>query len=34
MQNVAKQLGGEFRRESLPKRGVLCEVTFPVASRK
>ncbi|NEP10346.1 MAG: CHASE2 domain-containing protein [Symploca sp. SIO2C1] len=31
--NVAKQLGGEFRRESLAKGGTLCEVTFPVASR-
>lgn len=31
--NIAKQLGGEFRRESLSGRGIICEIIFPVASR-
>ncbi len=32
-QNIAKQLGGKFKRESLKKKGALCELTWPVAGR-
>ncbi len=32
-QNIAKQLGGTFKRESLKKKGALCELTWPVAGR-
>lgn len=31
--NLAKQLGGEFRREFCSSRGILCELTFPVPHR-
>ncbi|NEP05677.1 MAG: hypothetical protein F6K34_13115, partial [Okeania sp. SIO4D6] len=27
---LAKRLGGEFRRESLPKGGVICELSWKV----
>ncbi|MEO1388473.1 MAG: hypothetical protein AAFV85_14025 [Cyanobacteria bacterium J06634_6] len=29
---LAKQLGGEFRRECLPKGGVICELSWPIDS--
>jgi two-component sensor histidine kinase len=32
-QNIAKQLGGTFKRESLKKKGTLCELAWPVAGR-
>ncbi|NEQ71278.1 MAG: histidine kinase, partial [Symploca sp. SIO2D2] len=31
---LAKRLGGEFRRESLPKGGVICELSWKVVPMK
>lgn len=31
---LAKQLGGRFRREKLPSKGVLCELSWPIVPHK
>jgi two-component sensor histidine kinase len=32
-QNIAKQLRGTFKREPLPKKGTLCELTWSITNR-
>lgn len=32
-QKLAKQLGGQFRREKLHPKGVLCELSWPVLKK-
>ncbi|NES21678.1 MAG: CHASE2 domain-containing protein [Symploca sp. SIO3E6] len=32
--NLEKQLGGKFKREALSPRGTLCELTWPLESRR
>ena len=32
--NLAKKLNGKFQRTSLGEKGTLCELTWPIASRK
>ncbi len=32
--NLARKLRGEFQRKSLPEKGTLCELTWPIAGKK
>jgi two-component sensor histidine kinase len=32
-QNLAKQLGGQFRRYQPPSGGTVCELSWPVSKR-